>query len=74
MAMSLEELMALYLVQHPEEEAFFFDDDVVLDNGQRASGVVTVDAALRYSQWCYDNGYIDRAAYDRSMRLWGPGQ
>ena len=71
MAMSVEELVALYLLTHPEEEPYFMSE-VVLDNGQRAQGVVTADAALRYSQWCYDNGYIDRAAYERSVQLWGP--
>jgi hypothetical protein len=71
MTMSIDELVAVYLVQHPEDEPCFFDE-IVLGNGQRARGPRTVAAALRYAQWCYDNGYIDRAAYVRTRQRWGP--
>ena len=73
MQWSVEELVAMYLIAHPEDDGNFFGD-VVLDNGQHAQGAMTPAMALRYSKWCLDNGYIDRAAYERSVALWGPMQ
>jgi hypothetical protein len=73
MTWSVEELVAMYLIAHPEEDREFFGD-VVLDNGQRAQGVMTPAMALRYSKWCLDNGYIDQVAYERSVALWGQVQ
>jgi len=62
------ELVPLYLIEHPEE-AEYFGFDVTLDDGTPHQNVMTLDAALRFSQWGVENGYFLQKNHQRLVAL-----
>jgi hypothetical protein len=69
MALSVKELVALYLLEHPEDEQYLYED-VGIDGSPGPYTYMTPEFGRRYTTWMYNKGYIDHAEYEKALKLW----
>jgi hypothetical protein len=64
----MEELVTLYLGEHPEDERYF-GSQVMCAGGEGLHAVMTYPAAIRFSRWGVENGWFDQENHERLVAL-----